>query len=124
MKPMILKKPLIIIACLCIVFFSCEKKSELVNVTIKVVDSKTKKPRENDSIELRIEKFGFPVKQYPLVAIYVSDSNGEAKIKVQKDEVYHLIVSGEPMMLGFADFGNGNMGNGSFITVDMVKIKI
>jgi len=125
MKLLNLRKYLavILISSLYLVNSSCDNKSELINVTLKIIDSETKKTRKNDSIELRIEKFGFPVKQYCLVEKYLSDSIGEVKIQIQKDEAYHVIVFGK-QIFGSANFGKYGVKDGEVVIVDVVKIKI
>ena len=121
MKYLIFNKSVIIFffTCLCLVTLSCEKKLEHIDITVRVIDSETKKPLKNDTIEIRIGKSSFPMRKYILVGKYISDSLGEAKIKIQKNEIHSVTVRGSHTF-GATEFRKGELKDNDIITVEIV----
>ncbi len=78
---------------------SCKNENDLENqITIKInsIDSKTKQRRVNmfDTIDVRMAKFGFPMRRFVKVAEYIIDSTGSVKIKIDSTKGYSFFLSG------------------------------
>ncbi len=120
-------KIFILISIIVLVASSCNRKTDLENqITIKVnsIDSKTKLPRINtfDTIDVRIESFGFPTKRFPKIAEYVTDSLGSVKIKLDRTENYHLLL-GAPFIYGSEDIVGQNMKNNQEINIEAIHLE-
>lgn len=110
-----------------LLFSNCDRKTDLENqITIKVnsIDSKTKQPRINafDTIDVRIESIGFPVKRFPKIAEYVTDSSGSVKIKIDRTEKYHLLL-GAPYIYGSEDIVGENLKDGQEVTIEVIHLE-
>jgi hypothetical protein len=100
-----------IVVCNSIMVFlilSCNKKNDLKNqITIKInsIDNKTKLARVNafDTIEVRMQGFGYLTKTFDKVGEYVTDSTGSVKVKLDCTEEYIFILGG-PNIYGSAEF--------------------
>lgn len=106
-----------------IISISCFQKQEEINVKIKVIDADTKVPQKNDTIEVRMGKFNFPVRKYVFVANYVSDSLGEAKIKLFKNERYTFSVFNPGNTFGSNEFKAGELKENETILIETVSLK-
>ena len=91
-----------ILVCISVLIFlisSCKNENDLENqITIKInsIDSKTKQRRVNmfDTIDVRMAKFGFPMRRFVKVAEYIIDSTGSVKIKIDSTKGYSFFLSG------------------------------
>jgi len=119
-------KSLVLIFSICLLNSNCDRKTDLENqITIKVnsVDNKTKQPRLNtfDTIDVRIESFGFPKKTFPKIAEYITDSSGSVKIKIDRTEKYQLLL-GAPYVFGSEDIVGQNLKDGQEVTIEVIHL--
>jgi hypothetical protein len=112
-----------------IVFFTkgCTKKTDLENqITIKInsIDSKTKKPRVNtfDTIDVRISKFGFPMRKYVKIAEYVTDSMGSVNVTINKNEENHFILGGKNIY-GAIEYYKGELKDNQEINIEVISFE-
>lgn len=110
-----------------LLFINCDRKTDLDNqITIKVnsIDSKTKQPRRNlfDTIDVRIESIGFPMKQFPKIAEYVTDCSGSVKIKIDRTENYILLL-GAPYVYGSEDIIGEKLKDGQEVTIKVIHLE-
>jgi hypothetical protein len=128
MQSRILKmKILVCVLTLAILILNCTKKSNLENqISIKIIsiDSETKKPRVNafDKIELRTKGIGYLMKTFDKVGEYTIDSTGSVKVKVDRTEENHFILSG-PNIYGAIEFAKEELKDGQEITIEVISLK-
>ena len=109
-----------------ILISSCEGKSDpegQITVTINSVDKNTGQNRVNmfDTIEVRVERFGFPKKKYVKVAEYTTDSTGSVKVKLDKSEENHFILHGN-MIYGATEFSEGELKDGQKVDMEVISL--
>lgn len=132
MQPNILNTK--ILAYISVLFFlitSCKKENDLEHqITIKInsIDSKTKQRRVNffDTVEVRKERFGFLTKTFPVEKIYIMDSMGSVKIKVDSTEGYRFMISG-PNIYGSANFTEAftkeKLKDGQEVSIEVISLE-
>lgn len=119
-----------IVVYISILFFlisSCKNENDLKNqITIKInsIDSKTKQRRVNffDTVEVRKEGFGFIKKTFPVEKIYIMDSMGSVKIKIDSTKLYKIFV------LGIKAFGPemyypGHLKDGQEVNIEVISLE-
>ncbi len=124
MQPNILNtKILVSISVMVFLITSCKNKNDLENqITIKInsIDSKTKQLRVNffDTVEVRKEGFGFIKKTFPVEKIYIMDSMGSVKIKIDTTKIYDISVSGLEVLGGDMYFP-GHLKEGQEVNIEV-----
>ena len=89
-------------------------------VTIKTINFYDKKPRKNDTILIMMEKKGLIKKRYVKVGkCLYTDSLGEVKVKLFKNEIYRFESCGMNPMFSSDKFANGNLKNNSLIVIEV-----
>lgn len=117
------------VVCIFIMFLlisSCNKKNDLENqITIKInsIDSKSKQRRVNlfDTVEVRKERSGYLMKTFPVENIYIMDSMGSVKIKIDSTKLYKIFV------LGYKAFGPemyypGHLKDGQEVNIEVIPL--
>lgn len=127
MRLIILKVKIMVYVVLMVLFISSCKKANLENqitVEIKSIDRESKKLRLNtfDTIEVRVMRFGYLTKEYVQVGQYVTDNNGSVKIKVDRSEENHFILSGQNVY-GATEFSKNELKNGQIIYIDVIRLE-
>ncbi|WP_290840263.1 hypothetical protein [Flavobacterium sp.] len=105
---------------------NCDRKpnsEDRITITVNSIERETEKPRKNafDTIELRIESFGFPKKEFPMIAQYITDSLGSVKIKIDRTEKYILILRA-PYIYGGEDLIGEELKDGQTVTIDAIHL--
>lgn len=106
--------------------FSCTKKTGVLEnqITIKLnsIDYETKQPRINifDTIDVRIAKFGFPMRKFVKVSEYITDSTGSVKVKLDQNEEYHFILGGKKIY-GATEFSKGELKDGQEVNIEVIS---
>lgn len=107
-----------------LVFINCSNPgTELKNkisITVKVVDSETKQPRMNDSLTIRQGTWGIPVRRYIKVGKYITDSLGQVRIDLNKQERYSFEVDGPRFAFGSDEYAKGELKNGQTVIIQVV----
>jgi hypothetical protein len=105
---------------------NCDRKSELNQITVKLnsIDEVTKKPRVNkfDTIEVRVESFGFPKKRFKKIAEYTTNSSGSVKIKIDPTEKY-LLFLGAPFIYGSEYIIGEKFINGQELNIEAIDLR-
>lgn len=120
-------KIMICISVIALLISNCNRKTDSENqITIKInsIDSKTKQRRVNlfDTVEVRKERFGYLTKTFPVGKIYIMDSMGSVKIKIDTTKLYKVFV------LGFKAFGPemyypGYLKDGQEINIEVISLE-
>ncbi|MDV2442529.1 hypothetical protein CMV00_01775 [Elizabethkingia anophelis] len=92
-----------------------------IPITIKVVDLKTMQPRIKDTVEVRMEAWGFSVKRFPVVKRYLTDSNGIVSFRVNREKYYIFFSVGSDNAWGSEDFPNGELNANQQILIKVEK---
>ena len=92
-------KIILFISALALSTSNCNKKSENENqITIKInsIDEESKKRRVNmfDTLEVSKERPGLFTKRFTTERMYITDSMGSVKIKIDPTKIYDFSVSG------------------------------
>ncbi|WP_395761862.1 hypothetical protein [Elizabethkingia anophelis] len=90
-------------------------------VTIKVVDLKTRQPRIKDTVEVRMEAWGFPMKRIPVVKRYLTDSNGIVSLRINREKYYKFFSIGSANAWGSEDFPKGGLNVNQQILIKVEK---
>ncbi|MCL1666592.1 hypothetical protein M2T82_00800 [Elizabethkingia ursingii] len=109
-----------IIVCLSIVSCNNFEKQEKIAVTVKVIDSYTKKPRVNDTVTVREAEWGFPVRRYIEVGRYITDTLGIVALKIDKKNRYSFETDGPNFAFGSNEFGSNELKNKQQIIIEVV----
>ena len=113
----------IIIVLFPFIYFSCfdNRTKDEITVNVKIIEATSKKPRINDSIEVRIGKPSFPMRKYILVGKYCSDSLGETKIKILKNEIYSFSTLELDNKSGSTEFAEGELKNNQTVIIEVTS---
>jgi hypothetical protein len=111
-----------------ILISSCERKSDPKNqitIIINSVDGNTKENRVNmfDTIEVRVERFGFPKKKYVKVAEYTTDSAGAVSVKLDRNEAYLFMLGGKSKFFGSRGFSKGDLKDGQEVNLEVDSVE-
>lgn len=105
----------------CFLLSGCNtSENSQIKVSIKVVDSYTKKPRINDRVEVLIGKWGFPTRQYEQVGEYFTDSSEVVKLNLSKDERYSFMTFGANHAFGSDEYKKGELKNNQQVVIEVV----
>jgi hypothetical protein len=110
-----------------ILISSCERKSDPKNqitIIINSVDGNTKENRVNmfDTIEVRIERFGFPKKKYVKVAEYTTDFAGSVSVKLDRNEAYLFMLGGKRKFFGSERFSTEDRKDGKKVNIKVISL--
>lgn len=107
-----------------LVFSNCSNPDgELKNkisITVKVVDSETNQPRMNDNITVRQGTWGIPVRRYVKVGKYRTDSLGQVRIDLNKQERYSFEVDGPRFAFGSDEYAKGELKNNQMVVIPVI----
>lgn len=120
-------KILLYISVLFFLISSCKKGNDLENqITIKInsIDRETKQRRVNffDTVEVRKEGFGFIKKTFPVEKIYIMDSMGSVKIKIDTTKIYDISVFGLGVLGGDMYFP-GHLKEGQEVSIEVMSLE-
>lgn len=120
-------KTIIYILAIALSILSCSKKNNLKNqitIIINSIDNKTKLPRINkfDTIDIRIAKFGFPIRRYVKVAECVTGPKGSVTVKLDRNEEYHFILGGS-YIYGATEFSEGELNDGQEVNIEVISLE-
>lgn len=119
----ILKNKIILyISFVALLTLNCSRKSDVkgqITIKIKAVDSKTKQLRINslDTIDIKVIKFGYLMKEFITIGEYIIDSSGSVKVKLDPKEEYHISLYGTDVF-GWADFNENELKAGQEVTIE------
>ncbi len=110
-----------------ILISSCEGKSDPENqitVTINSVDIDTKENRVNmfDTIEVRVARWGIPMRRYVEVAECITDSSGSVKVKLDRNEKYLFMLGGKNIF-GSTEFSKGELKDGQEVNLEVFSLE-
>lgn len=115
-----------IIVCISTLFLNagCNEKKDSENqitITIRPIDSKTKRPRINmfDTIVIRKQGIGYLIKTFNKVGEYITDSTGTVNIKVDSTKIYDISVFGLNGS-GGEIYYPGNLKNGQEVDIEII----
>ncbi|SFN48530.1 hypothetical protein SAMN05421594_2927 [Chryseobacterium oleae] len=95
-------------------------KENEIQVTIKVVDSYTQKPRVNDRVEVRMGAWGFPTRRYVEVGQYFTDSLGTVSMNLDKNERYSFMTFGPQHAFGSDEYKKGELKDQQQVVIKVV----
>jgi len=106
---------------------SCKGKGDLDNqITIKInsIDEKSKQKRINmfDTVEVRKEGFGWLMKTFNVVGVYITDSTGSVKIKIDSTKISEIHVLGLHE-LGIDMYYPGDLKNNQQVDIEVRSYK-
>lgn len=105
------------------VLFSCSNKNvenNEINITVKVIDSYSKKPRVGDFVILKQIKWGFPMRKSSKINEKKTDTLGEVRFKIDKAKAYIIWAKGENNAFGSTEFKEGELKDNQQIIIEVV----
>lgn len=113
---------IILIFIFTLILANYNRKSDLENqitLTISSIDSETKQPRPKDTVEIRMGKWGIPMRRYVKVGQYITDSLGLVKVNLDCTERYVFNIYGLHVY-SFAEFDEDELKNGQQVIIEVV----
>lgn len=120
-----------LLCALAVLISSCERKIDPKNqitIIINSVDGNTKENRVNmfDTIDVRIARWGFPMKRFVKVAEYITDSTGSVKVELDKSDENHFILNGKYIngiyITGSTYFSEGDLKDGEKVNLEVDSV--
>jgi len=106
-----------------IILFSCSNKNldkDEINITIKVIDLYSKKPRIGDFVIIKQIKWGFPMRKSSKINEKKTDTLGEVRFKIDKEKAYIIWAKGENNAFGSTEFKEGVLKENQQIIIKVI----
>jgi hypothetical protein len=96
---------------------SCKNRLDQITVKVKVIDEYSKQPRVKDTVQVRMGKWGIPMKRYIKVSQHITDSLGVVKINLNRNKTYRFSTNA----IGYIEFAESELKDSQQIILEVTS---